>query len=169
MNKYMGLFKSEATFDVPTYLIPSIVSNVCDDLTKEQYEVKSEILVSGGAYISITKGNVFKAVIGLKTALKINITPQGNNAFLVEASVGIFGQQAIPTAISMLIAWPILIPQIWGLIQQSKLDDHVIELIRENVNKHQSTATEEAGLYCSHCGHKLSMGDQFCGGCGGKL
>lgn len=42
----MGFFLSDAIFDTPIYLIPSIVSNICDALTKKQYEVNSEALVS---------------------------------------------------------------------------------------------------------------------------
>lgn len=68
-----------------------------------------------------------------------------------------------------MIVWPVLIPQIWGLIQQSKLDKHVIELIRENVKKYQTNGIEEVGLFCSHCEHRLLMSDKFCGGCGERL
>ena len=32
-------------------------------------------LISGGYDISITKGNMFKAVLGMKTALKVHIYP----------------------------------------------------------------------------------------------
>ena len=163
----MGVFKSEQTFQASTSLIPIIVSELCDALQREGFEVQSELLTSGGAYISITKGNMFQAVLGLKTALKITLTPISSHTFGAEAGVGIFGQQAIPTALTMLVAWPIMIPQIWGLVQQSKLDEHILDLIQQSINNHPT----ESGttLFCPHCGHKIAAGDRFCGGCGAKI
>ena len=52
--------------------------------------------------ISITKGGLFKAVLGMKTALKVTLLPQGTEVSF-EAGVGIWKQQAVPTIISMLI------------------------------------------------------------------
>lgn len=51
----------------------------------------------------------------MKTALKVNIIPNGNY-IQITAGVGIFGQQAIPTVISMLFFWPVLITQISGMV-----------------------------------------------------
>lgn len=162
----MGVFKSTQTFQASRDIIPTVVGYVCDALKQEQYEVHSELLASGGADISITKGGVFKAVIGLKTALKVTITPNGNSSFTAEAGVGIFGAQAIPTALTMLVAWPVMIPQIWGLIEQSKLDEHVLDLIQQSVDKNRRGSNT---LFCPNCGHKVNEGDKFCGGCGAKL
>lgn len=161
----MGVFKSTQTFHASPDIIPTVVGYVCDALKQEQYEVHSELLTSGGAGISITKGGVFKAVIGMKTALKVNIIPNGNT-FIAEASVGIFGQQAIPTAITMLVAWPVIIPQIWGLIQQSQLDEHVLDLISRSVDKNRGSSI---ALFCPNCGHKLNADDKFCGECSEKI
>lgn len=163
----MGVFKSEQTFQASSSLIPVVVSELCDALKREDFEVQSELLTSGGAFISITKGNMFEAVLGLKTALKITITPISPGSFAAEAGVGIFGQQAIPTALTMLVAWPVMIPQIWGLVKQSKLDEHVLELIQQSINNHP--AETSTALFCPHCGHKIGAGDKYCGGCGAKI
>ena len=163
----MGVFKSEQTFQASTTLIPVVVSDLCDVLQREGFEVQSELLTSGGAFISITKGNMFQAVLGLKTALKITLTPVSTGSFTAEAGVGIFGQQAIPTALTMLVAWPVMIPQIWGLIQQSKLDEHILELIQQSLDNHP--AETGTPLFCPQCGHKIGKGDKFCGGCGAKI
>lgn len=162
----MGVFKSTQTFQASPEIIPVVVSEVSEALKQEQYEVHSELLASGGADISITKGGVFKAIVGMKTALKVNIVPNGNESFTAEAGVGIFGQQAIPTALTMLVAWPVMIPQIWGLIEQSKLDEHVLELIQQSIDKNKGASNT---LFCPNCGHKVNVGDMFCGGCGIKL
>jgi hypothetical protein len=163
----MGVFKSEQTFQASTSLIPIVVSDLCDALQREGFEVQSELLTSGGAFISITKGSMFKAVLGLKTALKITLIPTGVHSFSAEAGVGVFGQQAIPTALTMLVAWPVMIPQIWGLIQQSKLDEHILELIQHSLDNHPTESG--AALFCPQCGHKIGNGDRFCGGCGTKI
>ncbi|MCS2523166.1 hypothetical protein NXV02_03315 [Bacteroides ovatus] len=70
----------------------------------EQFEVQIDNLLSGGVDISISKGGLFKAVLGLKSALKVSLIPK-DNAIAFEAGIGIFGQQAIPTIISMLFFW----------------------------------------------------------------
>ena len=98
---------------------------------RDGYEVKVTELSTGGYDISITKGGVFKAVLGMKTALKITLTPLSDKSIAFEAGVGIFGQQAIPTIISVFFFWPVLLTQIWGLIQQSNLNDKAAEIVEK--------------------------------------
>ena len=40
--------------------------------------------------------------------------------------IGIFGQQVIPTIITMFIFWPVILSQLWGIVKQSQLDDRVM-------------------------------------------
>ncbi len=124
-----------------------------------------------GVDISITKGGVFKSISGMKTALKIKLTPEGSGIH-AEACCGIFGQQAIPTVISMLFFWPVLLTQIWGLIQQSKLDDLAMTYIDEalkSLDAYAQTASNSVlGNYCPACGEKTTGGN-FCPNCGRKL
>ena len=51
---------------------------------------------------------------------------------LVKTGVGIFAQQAVPTVITMLVLWPVLLAQIWGMIKQAKLDTHVMEVLQKD-------------------------------------
>jgi hypothetical protein len=44
----------------------------------------------------------------------------------VETGVGIFGQQAIPTAVTLLVFWPVLVAQVWNMAQEAKLDEEAI-------------------------------------------
>ena len=81
---------------------------------------------TGGVQVSIRKGGTFKAIIGMKTALNVRIEPVANGT-TVEAGVGIFGQQAIPTAITLLVFWPVIIAQVWNMAQESKLDEEALE------------------------------------------
>jgi len=164
-------FSSSRIFKVSPEMIYPIAADLEEQLTMEGYQVSREDSIAGGAIVSVTKGGMFKAVLGMKTALKIQIAPEGRK-IKVDTSVGIFGQQAIPTAISMLIFWPILITQIWGLIKQSNLDGHVYELIQQSIVEHATVVSlskaSSKGMYCPNCGAKVS-GGKFCAECGGKL
>jgi len=151
---------------------------VLDDLTpvaeatmnhfKEQgFEVAGEKTLTNGWDLSLAKGKWFKAVFGLKSALKISIEPSGN-VTIVKASVGLFGTQAIPTMIALFITWPVLLTQIWGMVKQSKLDDEAIDFIEASLQAHAKT--QAGGKFCPSCGMVLpSTNTKFCAGCGTKL
>ena len=128
----MGTFKSTKTFFASPEIIPAIVKDITGTFTNEGYQVQAQDLISGGYDISITKGNMFKAVLGMKTALKVHIYP-ANEQIRVDAGVGIFGQQAVPTLISMFLFWPILITQISGMIAQAKMDDKVMMIAADTL------------------------------------
>ena len=113
----MGTFSTKKTLYGPQSLIPQIAERIQEEFQNEGYTVKAEPLIGRGYDLSITKGGMFKAVLGMKTALKVTLLPQESN-ILFEAGVGIWGQQAIPTVISMLFFWPVLITQIWGIVEQ---------------------------------------------------
>lgn len=73
----MGLFKSTQLFyDVSGYA-DDVASSLMSTLRYDGYEVDGVKLPSGEWDISVKKGNLFKAVLGLQTALKILISPAG--------------------------------------------------------------------------------------------
>lgn len=156
-------------------LIPQIAEHIQKDFEKDGFEVSKDTLCTGGCDISISKGSLFKAVIGMKTALKVTLLPQGNSISF-EAGVGIWGQQAVPTIISMLFFWPVLLTQLWGLVKQSQLDDRALAVANEVVNKHYSEVgktaqtqsdshTEPVQKFCTHCGAKNQANDSVCTKC----
>lgn len=153
-------------------LIPAIANRIRDEFQCDGYEVTMDALSSGGYDISITKGGVFKAVLGMKTALKVTLLPQDGN-ILFEAGVGIWGQQAIPTIISMLFFWPVLITQIWGMVEQAKLDDKALKIANDviyvNEGQTASKAFSDGGKFCTSCGTKNITTAKFCCGCGKPL
>ena len=108
----------------------------------------------------------------MKTALNISIRRIENN-LEIEAGVGMYGQQAIPTAISMLLFWPVLLTQIWGIVQQSKLDDRVMAIAESVIASHQPSSNQREIAkpegFCPHCGTGVNSGTKFCSECGGKL
>jgi len=152
---------------------------VADDVTNhfraQEYEVTSQQLLNGAWHISLSKGGMFKAVLGMKTALNIDIQPAPTGT-LVKAGVGIFGLQAVPAAIMLFVTWPVLIPEIWGIIQQSKLDDEAVDLIEARLAVHAgktAPSTEPApnssGQFCVECGKSIPAGSKFCPHCGAAV
>ena len=79
----------------------------------------------------------------MKTALNIKIEPQSNGT-RIEAGVGIFGQQAIPTAITLLVFWPVLVAQVWNMAQEAKLDEEALGVVEESLKSHSPAPSEAA-------------------------
>jgi zinc-ribbon domain len=140
------------------------------------FEVHKEPTVAGGWRVDISKGGMFKAVLGMKSALSVDIEPSATGT-QVNAGIGIFGQQAIPTAISMLIFWPVLLTQLWGMIEQSNLDDEAIDTVERSIAAHSNAPSVEraagqaqaSAKFCTSCGHALTVSAKFCPECGAKL
>ncbi len=175
----MGAFNTETILNGNPSLIPAIADRICQVFAVDGYEINRENLLSGGVDISVTKGGMFKAILGMKTALKITLVPQ-NESIGFEAGVGIFGQQALPTVISMLFFWPVLLTQIWGLVQQSNLDDRALAAARAVISENggntysnvsASTLSPVSGSvkFCTNCGSKLVGNARFCSNCGMPL
>jgi hypothetical protein len=65
-----------------------------------------------------------------------------------------------------------MITQIWGLVRQSELDDHVIGIVDDSLKKHAGI-TQQVGedgskqVFCSACGARVK--GVFCSACGMKL
>lgn len=175
----MGTFNTKATLNGNPSLIPAIADRICQVFTLDGYEINRDNLMSGGTDISVTKGGLFKAVLGMKTALKITLIPQAN-AISFEAGIGIFGQQAIPTVIMLFFAWPVLLTQIWGLVQQAGLDDKALAAAQAVINENGgntyrdalTTALQHAygsAKFCTNCGARLPENAHFCSNCGSQL
>lgn len=168
----MATFNTKKQLGGDATLIPEIATKLESYFGSEGYSVDVQNLYNGGSDISVSKGGMFKAVLGMKTALKISLTPNSDGIWF-EAGIGIFGQQIIPTLITWYIAWPVLITQIWGMVKQAKLDDKALEIaeqvIRENSGKKPSNKLIQAeGSFCSYCGKRIPLDAVFCPSCGKK-
>lgn len=174
----MGTFNTNAILKGNSSLIPAMADRICQVFAVDGYEVNRDNLMSGGVDISVTKGGFFKAVLGMKTALKITLVPR-DNAIAFEAGVGIFGQQAIPTIIMLFFAWPVLLTQIWGLVQQADLDDKALAAAQSVIDEagraacsgFGSTTPPPSGFakFCTNCGTKLPDNARFCSNCGSPI
>jgi len=129
---------------------------------ERRFDVAVSNLVSGGSDVSISKGHVFKSVLGLRTSLRVELRQTDEGVFY-RSSVGIFGQQVIPSILSVFVAWPIVISQTWGVIQQLKLDNHALAVVEGIV---ATRAYRKA--FCTNCGSALGYDAQVCNCCGHK-
>lgn len=167
----MAAFSSTRYFSVSPNLIQPIADDVARQLRADGYEVKICNLLADSLQISLSKGGMFKKVLGLQTALNLVLSNEGDSIKAV-ASVGIFGQQVIPAMIMLFITWPVILTQIVGLVKQSQLDDHVMDLIQSSITQLAAKANlkniAESGAFCPNCGARIS-GGRFCSECGAKL
>lgn len=139
----MGTFNSSKTVPYVVEDLNPVAQDVMNHFEGQDFEVTETNIPTGGVQVSIRKGGTFKAIIGMKTALNIKIEPVANGT-AVDAGVGIFGQQAIPTAITLLIFWPVVIAQVWNMAQESKLDEEALDVAEESLKAHSSKAPSEA-------------------------
>ena len=141
----MGTFDSSHTVAYVVEDLSPVAQDVMRHFEQQDFEVTETPIRTGGVQVSIRKGGIFKAIIGLKTALNVRIEPVANGT-RVEAGVGIFGQQAIPTAITLLVFWPVVIAQVWNMVQQAKLAEEALGVAEQSLKSHSgvpSGATAE--------------------------
>jgi hypothetical protein len=139
----MGTFNSSKT--VPYFVedLAPVAQDVMRHFESQDFEVIETNIPAGGVQVSIRRGGTFKAIIGMKTALNIKIEPVANGT-TVEAGVGIFGQQAIPTAITLLVFWPVLVAQVWNMAQEAKLDEEALGVAEESLKSHSQSPSGAA-------------------------
>lgn len=165
----MATFSTTETLYGSPYIVPTMSKAICSYFESDGYSVKEEDGYTGGKEISITKGGMFKALLGLRTALKVSLQPAGDT-IRFKASAGIFGMQTIPTTITLLLWWPVILTQIWGLIEQAHLDDKALEIAKSVLSNYSHSGQVHAsGSYCHHCGSSNSNGTRFCPYCGNQM
>lgn len=138
----MGVFNTKSILRGDAKLIPAIADQICKEFKEDGYEGYRDYPDDGGIDISLSKGDFFKSVLGMDTALKIRLIPV-EDGISFDAGIGIFGKQTIPTAISMFFVWPLILTHLWGMIQQSKLDDKAISIARSVIRENNFRQAKE--------------------------
>lgn len=165
----MGTFNTHKIINAEPSLIPAMANKITDYFKSQGYEVDVQVSDLGTYDISLTKGGMFKAVLGLKTALKVTLKSELDKVSF-DAGIGIFGQQLIPALIMYFVAWPVLLTQIWGMVQQSNLDDTALMLaesvIPSNSTLDRTVEPTSISSFCPNCGYKHDAGMRFCPSCG---
>lgn len=123
----MGIFKTNKLLYGNPDFINTIATAIESKFRADGYDVRIEDTYDNGKNIDISKGGLFKRVLGMRTALKVSISPCDGNIWF-KTDVGIFGNQVIPTILVASGMWLILLPQIWGLVHQARLDDQALEI-----------------------------------------
>lgn len=123
----MGAFTTKKTLYGSATQIPAIAEKIRSSFAAEGYEVRVEN-PSTGQEVYITKGGLFKAAVGLRSALKVTMKPSRDGNINFEAGVSIFKQQLVSTIITMCFFSPVVVAQIWGMIKQSKLDEKAVDI-----------------------------------------
>lgn len=126
----MGAFTSKKILYGNVSKISCIAERIRDSFISEGYEVRIDN-PSVGEEIYITKGGLFKAALGLRSALKVTMRPTRDGNIAFEAGVSVVKQQLVPTLITVLVFSPVVIAQIWGMIKQSKLDEKALEIAEQ--------------------------------------
>jgi hypothetical protein len=172
----MGVFNSSRHFPLTVPDLSVVASDVEAHFRGREFDVQRQPTLSGWQ-VDVSKGGMFKAVFGLRTAMKIEIENAAGGV-QAKAGIGIWGQQMIPTAITLFVFWPVLITQIWGMVESSKLDDEAMQVIAESlatrggvpgpVNATLGSAPPASGRFCTACGQSLPGAANFCPECGAK-
>lgn len=128
----MGAFTSKKIIYGNPDKIPCIAEEIRKSFTIEGFEVRI-VEPSSGNEIYITKGGMFKAAFGLRSALKVTMKATREGYIDFKAGVSIVKQQLIPTLITICVFSPVVIAQIWGMIRQSKLDEKTLDIAENYV------------------------------------
>lgn len=128
----MGAFTTKKILYGNVSKTTHVAEQIRQSFAAEGYEVRIEN-PSKGDEIYITKGGLFKAALGLRSALKITMRPTKDGNINFEAGVSIFKQQLVPTVITMCFFSPVVLAQIWGIIKQSKLDEKAVVIAERAV------------------------------------
>jgi zinc ribbon protein len=165
------MFKSEKFVPISVPDLAPVAQELAEHFKQRDYQVECVPLPTAGWEVGITRGGMFKAAVGLRSALKIQIEPNPAGT-VVRAGAGVFGKQAIPTAITMFVAWPVLLTQVWGLVREAGLDGEAVKVVEVSLSRHQRAGAGSAGpgaeapRYCGNCGKELAESARFCPGCG---
>lgn len=165
----MGVFSSTRTIPVTVPDLTPVVKELIDHFNIAGYETVCDHLITGAWTVSITKGGLFKTVLGTKTALKIDIEP-GINQTNVHAGIGIFGMHALPAVIVGYYFWPLLLTRLAGTVQQSHLDEEAINCVQTSLELHAATPPPAPQRsFCVQCGWANAVGAAICSKCSSKL
>ncbi len=162
----MAIFNSSKIIYTDLKDLSGVVNDTKEYFQAQGYEVKTESN-SIGSFISLSKGGLFKSILGMKTSLNVNLKYL-SSGISIEAKVGILGQQIVPSLIMYFVAWPVIITQISGLISQAKLDDEVLDVIERAIKRHESSTVQSSASsqFCVSCGASIAAGSVFCPSCG---
>lgn len=149
-------FKSEKLITTSLGDIEPVARDIEEHFLAGGYQVDTQSTDAGSWTVDIHQGGRFKAIVGLKTALKI-ILQFDAGGIRIYAGIGIFGRKAAPMLVGMaavraalagagavvsVVGIPLLLAQAWGLIKQSKLDSQAITVAQRSIRAHETLVSD---------------------------
>lgn len=125
-KKLDDTFVSRKTFNANSALAPTIADTILERFKADGFEVNSENN-DGTITLFLTKGDIFKAIAGLKPGLVVKISPIGDNQIDIVSSIDNYKERG-KLAGASLLAFPLAIPSIIGAVKQAHLDEKPIEI-----------------------------------------
>jgi hypothetical protein len=162
----MSVFRVTKLVPATTADLTPVAQAVMKHFADQDYEVSGEQAGPQCWEIGIHKGGTFRAIVGMKVALRIRIKTVDMSTQM-EARIGMLESQGISTAVSMLAFWPVVVTQTWGLVKQSKLDEEAIAVAEEALLT--SSATQDSVHFCHECGAVVAKGVTACPACARQL
>ncbi len=139
-------FESAQIFPVVVADLSPVTRDVTQYFESQGYRVSAKQEDSSRIWlVSLYKGKMFKTVLGMQSALNIELQPTGTST-VAKASLGIFEQRIMPVAVTGFIAWPILLTQIWDLVQKNNLDQEALAVVEQRLIAHSRTVPTGAGF-----------------------
>lgn len=160
----MGKFSSSKVFAAPQEFIPFASRKIRSSFESEGFNYAVESESANRLVVTVTKGNLFKQIVGLKQGLEITLS-NNDGKVSVNAKGTVIKDQLIASALAWFIAWPVIIPQVVGMINQSNLDEKAIDVVSSAFKEFDAEKT----MFCPHCGTKVSRNDTCCPNCGASL
>jgi hypothetical protein len=164
----VGVFKSERRFWAEVTDLAPVAERLAEHFRAKGYDVVSHQTTAGAWDIDITRTGVFRTISGMRTALKVRLEPEAGSV-LARAGIGILGQQALPTVVSMFVFWPVLVTQIWGTVQASQVDDEALAVVERALGTLAEQAPAARAGFCGRCGAPHDGTGRFCAHCGAPL
>jgi len=168
----MSITSSEADIRTSITDLYGIARAVGGHFEKKGYQVKIEEHATE-SFISVTKGGMFQAIMGLRMAMNITVKPIEGGVH-AKADIGVWGEKLTATILTGLIFWPLAVTQLWGLIKQIHLDDEALDAVKQAVasleKEHPQSLLplESVRLACPYCGKEIQSTYTYCPYCGRK-
>ncbi len=169
-------FKTQKRFWTVVEDLSPVADAVQSHFSAKGFQVASVRTATGAWDIDVTKSGTFRTVSGLNTSLKIRIESL-DDSVMARAGIGILGAQVLPTAIALLVFWPVVVTQVWGVVRAAKLDDEALMVIETALSTGSSGAVPGAygtpaaptATFCPSCGAARAGTAKFCVSCGGAM
>lgn len=162
----MSTFTTQKNYETTASFIPYAIAHIREVFSSEHegFDVNQKMASYNKAVLEVTKGNLVKKIVGLKQGLEI-VLESDNEQVTVRVKGTVLKDQLIPTLLTLFVTWPVLIPQIVGLIKQSGLDEKAIGVIDTAYAYYKCLHP----TYCTHCGGEITGNPEVCPHCGTRL